>query len=81
MEGEARSIPSDDLALHIVPTARERELKRRALRAHASQVDTLIGRIGEDAFDGWWVDEYFRRPTLDEWADAYPSLATRCLVS
>jgi LmbE family N-acetylglucosaminyl deacetylase len=81
MEGEPHSVPHDDLALQIVPTARERELKRRALRAHESQVSTLIDLIGGDAFDGWWVDEFFRRPTLDEWADAYPSLAIQCLVS
>jgi LmbE family N-acetylglucosaminyl deacetylase len=81
MEGEPCSVPDDDIALHVAPTARERELKRRALRAHASQVSPLIELIGDDAFDGWWVDEFFRRPTLDEWADAYPSLAARCLVS
>jgi LmbE family N-acetylglucosaminyl deacetylase len=81
MEGEPLSVAHDDVALHIVPTARERELKRRALHAHESQVSTLIDLIGKDAFDGWWVDEFFRRPTLDEWADAYPGLATQCLVS
>ena len=78
MDGDGPSAVADDeLALHIVPTVRERELKRHALRAHESQISTLIDIIGETAFDNWWVDEYFRRPTLDEWAEAYPSLGKR----
>ncbi|MEP7115922.1 MAG: PIG-L family deacetylase, partial [Ilumatobacteraceae bacterium] len=62
------SIAATDLALHVVPTARERELKQRALRAHESQIGPLIEMIGADAFDDWWVDEFFRRPTADEWS-------------
>jgi LmbE family N-acetylglucosaminyl deacetylase len=80
MGGEPQSVKATDLALHIIPTSREMELKRRALRAHASQVEPLIGLIGSDAFESWWVDEYFRRPTAVEWG-ANPSLETACLVS
>ena len=66
MGGEPCPVPDEDLALHVAPTRRERELKRRALRAHASQICGLIEMIGADAFDAWWVDEFFRRPTADE---------------
>jgi LmbE family N-acetylglucosaminyl deacetylase len=70
MGDEPSGIAAQDLALHVVPTPREFELKRRALRAHASQISTLIDIVGADAFDGWWVDEYFRFPTAAEWAAA-----------
>jgi len=70
MEGEPTAMAARDLALHIIPTPRERELKGRALRAHASQVSTLIDIVGADAFDGWWVDEFFRFPTVAEWTAA-----------
>jgi LmbE family N-acetylglucosaminyl deacetylase len=80
MEGEPRSVAAADLALHVVPTSRERELKRRALRSHASQIGPLIDVIGDDAFDDWWVDEFFRRPTMDEWS-IDPRAVDACLVS
>jgi LmbE family N-acetylglucosaminyl deacetylase len=80
MGDEPRTVAHADLALHLVPTPRERELKGRALRAHASQVSIITDLIGAEAFDGWWVDEYFRRPTPDEWAAA-SSLETACLVA
>jgi LmbE family N-acetylglucosaminyl deacetylase len=67
MGGEPQGVDATDLALHLVPTPHERMLKARALRAHASQVSGLIGMIGDEAFDAWWVDEFFRRPTADEW--------------
>jgi LmbE family N-acetylglucosaminyl deacetylase len=76
---EPSTIPHEDLALYVVPTQRERELKNRALRAHASQVSTLVDLIGAEAFENWWVDEYFRRPTVDEWF-AVPSLELSCLA-
>jgi LmbE family N-acetylglucosaminyl deacetylase len=66
MGGEPRPVAASDLALHVVPTPRERALKRRALRAHASQTAPLIELIGPDAFDAWWVDEYFREATVAE---------------
>jgi LmbE family N-acetylglucosaminyl deacetylase len=66
MEGEPTFVPTADLALHVVPTPREHKLKKRALRAHASQVSTLIDMIGPEGFDNWWVDEFFRRPTAAE---------------
>jgi LmbE family N-acetylglucosaminyl deacetylase len=66
MGGEPCPVPAGDLALHVVPTRREREFKGRALRAHSSQVSALIEMIGADAFDDWWVDEFFRLPTADE---------------
>jgi LmbE family N-acetylglucosaminyl deacetylase len=80
MEGEPHSIAADDLALHVVPTPRERELKRRALTSHASQTGPLIDMIGADAFDEWWVDEFFRRPTAQEWS-IDPRVVDACLVS
>ena len=80
MGGEPEGVDPADLALHVVPTSRERMLKGRALRAHASQVSTLIDMIGDEAFDDWWVDEFFRRPTADEWATA-ESRRTSWLVS
>lgn len=70
MEGEPTGVEARDLALHVIPTHREFELKRRALRAHESQVSTLIDIVGADAFDGWWVDEFFRFPTAAEWSAA-----------
>jgi LmbE family N-acetylglucosaminyl deacetylase len=79
MGGEPLSVAESDLALRLVPTPRERELKRRALRAHASQTSRLIDLVGADAFDGWWVDEFFRRPTAEEWSAA-PEWAEACLV-
>ncbi len=66
MGGEPCPVSNEDLALHVVPTRREQELKRLALRAHSSQISGLIEMIGADAFDAWWVDEFFRRPTADE---------------
>ena len=57
-------------ASRLIPTPRERELKRHALRAHASQIAPLIDLIGAEAFDGWWVDEFFRQPTDEEWSTA-----------
>jgi LmbE family N-acetylglucosaminyl deacetylase len=66
MAGEPCPVPADDLALHIVPTRRERTLKRSVLRAHASQIAGLIEMIGDEVFDSWWVEEFFRRPTPDE---------------
>jgi LmbE family N-acetylglucosaminyl deacetylase len=80
MEGEPSAVAARDLALHVVPTPRECELKQRALRAHASQVSTLIDIVGADAFDEWWVDEYFRFPTAAEWIAA-ARRETSCLVS
>ena len=77
MGGEPRTIPHQDLALYVVPTPRERELKNRALRAHTSQVSALVELIGAEAFEGWCVDEYFRRPTFDEWF-ADPRLEASC---
>jgi LmbE family N-acetylglucosaminyl deacetylase len=67
MAGEPCPVPTDDLALHIIPTGRERMLKQRVLRAHASQISALIEMIGDDdVFDSWWVEEFFRRPTPHE---------------
>jgi len=66
MGGGPCTVAAADLALHIVPTADERERKARALRAHTSQTAALIDLIGRDAFDAWWVDEFFRRPTIAE---------------
>jgi LmbE family N-acetylglucosaminyl deacetylase len=79
MGGSPHTVAAADLALHVVPaTAHERELKARALRAHASQTAALIDLIGADAFDAWWVDEFFRRPTPAEWAAArVPSMQRR----
>jgi LmbE family N-acetylglucosaminyl deacetylase len=76
MGGEPHTVAAADLALHVVPTtARERRLKARALRAHASQTEALIELIGADAFDAWWVEEFFRRPTIAEWgAQTAPSI-------
>ena len=70
MDSDPQPVLATDLALHIVPTPRERVLKGRALRAHASQIAPLIDVVGDDAFDNWWVDEFFRRPTAEEWAAA-----------
>ena len=67
MGGEPQAVHATDLALHIVPTSGERKLKGRALRAHASQVSTLIEMIGDEAFDEWWAEELFRLPTAHEW--------------
>jgi LmbE family N-acetylglucosaminyl deacetylase len=64
--GEPYVVTPSELALHVVPTHRERELKGRALRAHSSQISGLIELIGDDAFDAWWVEEFFRRPTAVE---------------
>ena len=65
-EGEPSAVPESDLAVHLVATAGELRLKRRALRSHASQIAPLIDLIGGDAFDGWWTDEFFRRPAPAE---------------
>lgn len=80
MGGEPRTVAEADLALHVIPTPRERLLKRHALRAHASQTTTLIDIIGAEMFDSWWVDEYFRRPTVDERAAAPTRRAAPWLV-
>jgi LmbE family N-acetylglucosaminyl deacetylase len=69
-DGEPIAVPRADLDVHIVATARELRLKRRALRSHVSQIAPLIDLIGADAFDGWWTDEFFRRPTAAEWEAA-----------
>jgi LmbE family N-acetylglucosaminyl deacetylase len=79
MGDEPRTIPHEDLALYVVPTPRERELKNRALRAHASQVSRLVELIGAEAFEEWCADEHFRRPTFDEWF-ANPRLEASCLA-
>jgi LmbE family N-acetylglucosaminyl deacetylase len=70
MEGVPQPVAEDELELHLVPTPNERALKFRALRAHASQILPLIEMIGGEAFDGWWVDEFFRAPTAAEWSVA-----------
>ena len=81
-DGQPSTIPHEDLALYVVPIPRERELKSRALRSHASQVSTLVDIIGAEAFEDWWVDEYFRRPTVTEWfADPRLESATMCSSS
>jgi LmbE family N-acetylglucosaminyl deacetylase len=77
-EGDPPAVPVADLDLHIVPTPRELELKRRALHAHESQISPLVGMIGADAFDGWWTDEFFRRPTSDELSDYELTGAAPC---
>ncbi len=79
MGGEPTSVGENDLALRVVPTPLEQELKSRALRAHASQTGPLIDLIGAEAFDGWWVDEFFRRPTSEEWS-IDPKAVEACLV-
>ena len=79
MGDRPRTIPHEDLALFVVPTPRERELKNRALTAHASQVSPLVDLIGAEAFEGWSVDEYFRRPNVAEWF-ADPRLESSCLA-
>src|SRR4051812_6743095 len=61
-----RTFLSPDIAMHVIPTETERRAKAQALRAHASQTTSLIEMIGDETFDGWWVDEYFRRPTAYE---------------
>jgi len=66
MDGGPRTILSPDIAMHVVPTENERRAKAKALRAHASQTTSLIELIGDETFDGWWVDEYFRKPTAYE---------------
>ena len=79
MGDEPPTTPHEDLALYVVPTPRERELKNRALRAHASQVSPLIELIGAEAFEDWSAAEHFRRPTFEEWfADA--RLEASCLA-
>ena len=79
MGAQPDAVAESDLALRLVPTSRERELKRQALRAHASQTAQLIDMIGSEAFDGWWVDEFFRQPTSDEWSMAREVMES-CLV-
>ena len=82
MGGDPVFVAVAELALHVVPTRDERARKARALRAHASQTTPLIELIGPDAFDAWWVDEFFRRPTVAEQAAASSRLgATPWLVS
>jgi LmbE family N-acetylglucosaminyl deacetylase len=66
MAGEPCPVPFAELALHVVPTRRERALKQRVLRSHASQVSALVEMIGDEVFDSWWVEEFFRRPTTAE---------------
>ena len=79
MGDEPRTVPHEDLALYVVPTPRERELKNRALRAHASQVSRLVELMGAEAFEEWCANEHFRRPTFDEWF-ADPRLEASCLA-
>lgn len=69
-DGGPIAVPHADLDVHIVPTSRELVRKRRALHSHVSQIGPLVDLIGTDAFDGWWTDEFFRRPTAAELADA-----------
>jgi LmbE family N-acetylglucosaminyl deacetylase len=69
-DGAPLAIPASELALRVTPTRRERAVKARALRAHASQMSGLIEMIGEDVFDSWWVEEFYRRPTASEWSAA-----------
>ena len=80
MAGEPCPTPVADLALHVVPTRRERALKQRVLRAHASQISALIEMIGDEVFDSWWVEEFFRRPTADEFSAAQ-SMGVRPWIS
>ncbi|MGZ4767035.1 MAG: PIG-L deacetylase family protein [Ilumatobacteraceae bacterium] len=70
MAGGPCPVPVADLALHVVPTRRERALKQLVLRAHASQISALIDMIGDEVFDSWWVEESFRRPTAEELSTA-----------
>lgn len=79
-DGAPLAIPASEVSLHVVPTRRERKIKARALRAHASQLSGLIEMIGDEVFDSWWVDEFFRRPTEAEWTAASPMEAASWLA-
>lgn len=35
------------------------DVKHAALRAHASQTDGLVARVGEERFRAWWATEWF----------------------
>lgn len=51
--------PEQHLAARVVCDARLSELKDRALRAHASQVEGLAAAVGASRFRHWWAEEAF----------------------
>lgn len=48
-----------DLAAQVVCRGELGDLKHAALRAHASQTDGLVARVGEERFRAWWATEWF----------------------
>lgn len=51
--------PEEALAAQVVCDEVLAELKDRALRAHASQIDGLVAMVGEERFRSWWAVEAF----------------------
>lgn len=51
--------PPEDLVAQVVCDPDLVDLKHRALRAHASQIDSLVGVVGERRFRRWWAVESF----------------------
>ncbi|HEX6249421.1 MAG TPA: PIG-L family deacetylase [Nocardioidaceae bacterium] len=51
--------PTEDLVAQVVCDRDLVDLKYRALRAHASQIDSLVGALGEGRFRRWWAVESF----------------------
>lgn len=62
---DAPLITIDDelIDVRITPTEDEHAAKLRAFDAHHSQTSTLRELIGDEAFESWWIEETFRRPT------------------
>jgi LmbE family N-acetylglucosaminyl deacetylase len=58
------------ITARVTPSPDEHVAKMRAFAAHRSQTMPLRTLIGDAAFQSWWIDETFRRPTNDDfdWA-------------
>lgn len=53
------STPESDLVWRLPADDELRTKKYAALRAHASQTDALVARVGVAAYRAWWSGEYF----------------------
>jgi LmbE family N-acetylglucosaminyl deacetylase len=57
----------EDIVVHFTLDDGQLDRKVRALKAQASQVGTLLDQIGDEAFDEFNRDEFYRLPTANDW--------------
>ena len=60
--GRPSITPEAELAVNVIPTPEESELKYQAISAQASQTESLLGAIGKEAFLQFSTQETYRHP-------------------